>query len=72
LDKYYVGQTCDLVKRMVDHNSGISKFTSKANDWIIRWSKLFVSRNEALQFESLIKKKKSRKFLVYLIQSNPV
>jgi hypothetical protein len=32
LDRYYVGYTADIEVRIVQHNSGLSSFTSKAND----------------------------------------
>lgn len=33
LDKFYIGYTADVEKRLREHNSGISTFTSKPNDW---------------------------------------
>ena len=67
LDKYYIGYTSDLIKRLDEHNSGISTFTAKANDWILKWSKSFASREEAMTEEKRIKNKKSRKYIEQLI-----
>jgi putative endonuclease len=33
LQKYYVGQTHDVEKRVMDHNSGKANFTSKGIPW---------------------------------------
>ncbi|ELR71799.1 hypothetical protein C900_02384 [Fulvivirga imtechensis AK7] len=37
------------------------------SDWELKWSKTFVTRSEALQAERFLKKKKSRKYLEYII-----
>ncbi len=69
LDKYDVGCTENLDRRIQQHNDGMSHFTSKANDWVLKYSCAFDSRNEALIWESSIKKKKSRKYIEFLIGS---
>lgn len=38
LDKFYIGYTSDAEKRLLEHNTGASSFTSKANDWILEYS----------------------------------
>ena len=70
LDRYYIGHTEDIVKRLGEHNSGMSTFTAKADDWIIKWKKAFESRNQALHEEKRIKNKKSRKYIEWLIIQN--
>ncbi len=69
LDRYYIGYTSDLEKRLAEHNAGISAFTSKATDWILKFSGPFNSRTDAFKFEMAIKKKKSRKYILYLIEA---
>jgi len=66
-DRYYVGQTDDIANRLLAHQSGISKYTSIADDWILMYSELFETRNEAIIRENEIKKKKSRKYVEWLI-----
>ncbi len=68
-DKYYVGYTIDLKKRLVEHNSGISTFTAKFSDWLLKYAEVFASREEAMKREREIKKKKSRKYIEWLISS---
>src|SRR5258706_13904879 len=38
LDRYYVGQTDDIEKRLQSHLSGISKYTSVAKNWTVVYS----------------------------------
>ena len=69
MNKYYIGYTSDLEKRLSDHNTGISVYTSKAKDWKLKWAKRFNSREDAMNEEKKIKAKKSRKFVEWLINS---
>ena len=67
LDKYYVGYTEDILVRLTQHNTGISTFTSKATDWELKYKEEFIDRNNAYKRESEIKRKKSRKYIEWLI-----
>lgn len=71
-DKYYVGQTSDLQKRVRDHNHPTinSKYTAKYIPWKLCFS-AYVSeeRGDAIRVEQFIKKQKSRLFLQKIIQS---
>ena len=67
LDRYYVGYTMDIIKRLEEHNGGISTFTAKAKDWIVKWKKAFETREQAMFEEKRIKNKKSRKYIEWLI-----
>ncbi|MCF8449896.1 MAG: GIY-YIG nuclease family protein [Taibaiella sp.] len=69
LDRYYVGYTEDVGVRLSQHNDGISEFTSKANDWLLNYSEMHATRDAARKRELEIKKKKSRKYLEWLISS---
>ena len=69
LDKYYVGYSEDLGLRLTQHNEGISTFTAKANDWELKYSESFNSREEAHKRELEIKRKKSPKYIEWLISS---
>ena len=67
MNRYYIGYTSDLEKRLIEHNTGISTFTAKAQDWKLLYNEAFDSRQEAHQRELEIKKKKSRKYIEWLI-----
>ena len=69
LDKYYTGHTIDPNKRLMEHNTGKSTFTAAASDWILRYTEQFNTRELAKARELQIKKKKSRKYIEWLISS---
>ena len=69
LDKYYIGHTNSLDRRILEHNSGFSKSTKTGVPWKIVFSKSFNLKSEAFNFERKIKSMKSRKFIIDLINS---
>ena len=67
-DKFYVGQTQDLDKRLIEHNSGKGgAFSSTCMPWVLKYSEEFANRSEAVKREKEIKNKKSRKYIEWLI-----
>jgi len=58
LDKYYVGHSHDVGLRLTQHNSGISAFTSKADDWIQFTNKHL--RQESLHGAEKMRSKRKR------------
>ena len=67
LDKYYVGSTPDLVRRLDEHNRGKDKFTGTDMPWLLVYHETFRELKEARQREYYIKKQKSRKYIEGLI-----
>jgi len=68
-DKYYIGQTSNILERLQKHNSKNKGFTNQADDWGIVYRKSFDTRAEALSHEKQIKKWKSRKMILKLIEN---
>jgi putative endonuclease len=68
LDKYYTGQTQDIGDRFIRHNQARSKATKGGGHWMLVYAKQFHSRSEAVQFEQMIKRQKSRSFIEELIR----
>ena len=66
-DRYYIGQTDHPSKRLIAHNEGKSGFTSMVSDWKMVYLEKSTSRSEALRRELQIKRKKSRKYIEWLI-----
>ncbi len=66
---YYIGQCDDLDCRLSKHNDGFSKYSSSKRPWKLVYFELYASRSEAILREKLLKAKKSRKFLEYLISN---
>jgi putative endonuclease len=62
-----VGQSDNVDHRLKSHLLGISGFTSVAADWEIVYAETFETRNKAIKRENQIKKKKSRKYIEWLI-----
>ncbi|TDD78425.1 GIY-YIG nuclease family protein [Flavobacterium caseinilyticum] len=67
LDKYYTGSCENIENRLNDHLNSRSAYTKVAKDWIMVYFESFDSRSLAVQREMEIKKKKSRKYIEYLI-----
>jgi len=65
-DKYYVGQTENLQKRLLEH---ILRKNLGTGDWVLKYSEEFQTRSESVLREKEIKNKKSRKYIEYLISS---
>ena len=67
IDQYYIGSTENLVDRIFRHNNSGSKATKKTNDWNLVYTESFNSKAQAIKRELEIKKKKSRKYIEWLI-----
>jgi putative endonuclease len=67
LNRYYVGHTENLEHRLEQHNSGLSKYTSRATDWQRVYFEEYSNRILAQKREREIKNKKSRKYIEWLI-----
>lgn len=67
-DRYYVGSTEDIEKRLLRHNSGAVPSTQKYRPWQICYTEQFTTRAEAFSREHAIKKKKSRIYIQHLMQ----
>jgi putative endonuclease len=66
---YYKGVTQNIETRLLEHNSGESKFTSTKLPWILVYSKAYELKRDALIEEKRIKKL-NRKSLELLISKN--
>ena len=62
-DKFYIGQTNNLDRRTVEHNLGVSNYTSKYDgEWELVYYETFDSRSEAMKRERFFKKQKNKNF----------
>jgi len=66
-NRYYVGHTSNIEKRLLQHNSGLTYSTRNHIPWKIVYQKEFNSKSIAQHFELKIKKMKSRQFIEKLI-----
>ena len=67
LDKYYVGSTGNLNQRLQKHNEKHRGFTGQSQDWKLVYHESFETLSEARHRELSVKRKKSRKYIEYLI-----
>lgn len=69
-DKYYIGITENLQRRLSEHNSNQAHYTGKiSGSWKILYSKWFNSKIEARQEEIRLKKAGNRKYLEWYMSN---
>jgi putative endonuclease len=69
LNKFYIGSTEDVEIRFKQHNDGKVKFTSRGIPWIVKYTEAHPDRTTAMKREYEIKRKKSRKYIEWIIDS---
>lgn len=55
---FYIGYSKNAENRLVDHNSGKSRYTSKKIPWKIVYVESFDNKTDALRREKFLKKQK--------------
>jgi len=69
LDRYYVGYTNDLDRRLSEHNRIKGKYTDTGLPWIVVHTEEYQSKKHAQEREKAIKKKKSKQAIIEIINS---
>ena len=54
-EKYYLGFTTDIKRRLQKHNNGEVSYTSKYKPWELKNSISFTDKSKALAFEKYLK-----------------
>ena len=67
LNRYYVGYTNDLGRRIREHNRKKGKYTDGGIPWEIVYTEEYSGKGDAMFREKAIKSKKSRKYIEELI-----
>jgi putative endonuclease len=69
LDTFYIGETYNVVERVLKHNSHTyeNSFTKIASDWKLVLSYELTSRDEAIFVEKFVKRMKSKVFINKII-----
>jgi putative endonuclease len=67
IDRIYIGQTDDLERRLSDHLKGYSKYTKRADDWMLIFQQEFENRSEAMKRERQLKTSRGRAYLRNLL-----
>jgi len=68
--RFYIGSTQDLQSRLMRHNRGFVRSTKSGTPWKLVFSECFDSRELAVRRELEIKKQKSRKYIIGLLDKN--
>ncbi|MDD7885048.1 GIY-YIG nuclease family protein [Flavivirga sp. 57AJ16] len=63
LDRYYAGQTKDIVGRLAVHNQGGKKYTTKGIPWKLIKTYRCSDRSEAVRLERKVKKRGIARYL---------
>ena len=66
---FYIGSTNDIERRLEEHNSGLSKYTSSKLPWKLVYSEQLPDVTTARSREYFLKKQKNRAFYQRLIDS---
>ena len=70
LNKYYIGYSQDVSKRLAFHNSPLNKIWSKRGQpWELKVVLGFADKTSALKAERYIKRKKSTSYIQQVISS---
>jgi putative endonuclease len=65
--RYYIGHTCDLERRIREHNSGQTKSTRGRGPWKVAYTEAFAEKSDALARELQVKSWKSRRTIEQMI-----
>jgi putative endonuclease len=68
IDRYYIGYTNDLDRRLSEHNRRKGKFTDRGIPWELKYTEDYSSKTEASKREQYIKGQKSRAFIEGLLR----
>jgi putative endonuclease len=66
-DRYYIGYTNNLNRRIAEHNRKKGKFTDTGIPWKLVHSEPYFSKKKAMAREKFIKSKKSKSFILELL-----
>lgn len=70
-NRFYTGSSGVGVEIRVDrHNEGWTRSTKSGIPWELKFIKTFESKSDALKWERMVKSKKSRDFIVKLLNSS--
>ena len=61
----YVGYTKNLEKRLSLHNSGKGAKFTRGNNWKLIFKKKFITKNEAMSYEYILKNDKKKRKHIY-------
>ena len=61
-DSFYIGYSADVAKRLIEHNSGLTRSTKSKVPWKIVYTEKFINKTAALKRERFLKHQKNKSF----------
>ncbi len=71
-NRFYIGSTTNIQRRLIEHNSGRSTYTSFSRPFELIFSQKFDSITIAKKIEFKIKQFKSKKVIIDIIKSGEI
>jgi putative endonuclease len=68
-DRFYIGQTNNLIRRFHEHQIGKHKATRNRGPWCMPYYECFENRSQAVMRERKLKNMKSHRYIKNLIES---
>jgi putative endonuclease len=68
-NSFYIGETDNLKERLKFHNKGLQRYTRNKIPWKLVYFEKYPNRREALKREKEIKRKKSKRYIEWLIKN---
>ena len=69
-DRFYIGQSENLVERLGKHNGGLVKSTKPYLPWELVWYDIYDTRSESMSREKKLKNLKSQRRVIDYISKN--
>jgi putative endonuclease len=69
-NKFYIGHSDNMTRRINEHNSGQNKSTKSGKPWEIVYQKEFQTKSEAGKEEARLKRMKSKKYIMWYIENS--
>jgi len=63
-ESFYIGYSSDLEKRIMIHNSRLSKYTSTKTPWKLVYFEEYVNKSDAIKREKFLKKQRNMMFWI--------
>jgi len=71
-DRYYIGSTNDLKRRINEHNKGVSKYTRLTKPFKLVFSQEYDSLEKARKIEYKLKKFKNREIIDRIVKEKVI
>ncbi|MCF6268569.1 MAG: GIY-YIG nuclease family protein [Melioribacteraceae bacterium] len=71
-DRYYIGSTENVLKRIEVHNSSRAKWTKRYQPWVLEYFEEYETRGEAVKREKFLKSLKGIRTKLELVKTDKI